>query len=111
MWIGLSKLVQTNNFLFLFLKPAKPADFEDVKASFVKRIEDLFEDISTKYAELQTWVSLESELFSRVFLNPAPLDPHGMRLNFYSPQKSVAFRVFHLILSKTQVYYVIKPLD
>lgn len=54
MWIGLSKLVQTNNFLFLFLKPAKPADFEDVKASFVKRIEDLFEDISTKFAELQT---------------------------------------------------------
>ncbi|KAL9951132.1 hypothetical protein ACROYT_G043743 [Oculina patagonica] len=35
-------------------EPAKPADFEDVRASFVKRIEELFEDISTKYAELQT---------------------------------------------------------
>ena len=47
-------MVQANNCLFLFLKPAKPADFEDVKASFVERIQGFFEEISTKYAELQT---------------------------------------------------------
>ncbi|KAJ7386387.1 hypothetical protein OS493_008511 [Desmophyllum pertusum] len=35
-------------------EPAKPSDFEDVKTLFGKRVEELFEDISTKYAELQT---------------------------------------------------------
>lgn len=35
-------------------EPSKPQDFDDVKASFVKRVEDLFEDISNKFAELET---------------------------------------------------------
>ncbi|XP_068676602.1 kelch domain-containing protein 3-like [Montipora foliosa] len=35
-------------------KPAKPQDFENEKASFLKRVEELFEDIANKYAELET---------------------------------------------------------
>ena len=40
--------------MFSFLKPAKPQDFENVKESFVKRVQELFEDISNKFAELET---------------------------------------------------------
>ncbi|KAK2569848.1 Acyl-CoA-binding domain-containing protein 4 [Acropora cervicornis] len=35
-------------------EPAKPQYFESVKASFVTRVEELFEDISIKFAELET---------------------------------------------------------
>jgi len=35
-------------------EPARPQDFENVKSSFVKRVEELFEDISNKFAELET---------------------------------------------------------
>ena len=42
------------NICFDLLQPSKPQDFDDVKASFVKRVEDLFEDISNKFAELET---------------------------------------------------------
>ncbi|RMX54907.1 hypothetical protein pdam_00015089 [Pocillopora damicornis] len=32
-------------------EPAKPPEFDDVKASFTKRVEEIFEDLSNKYAE------------------------------------------------------------
>lgn len=35
-------------------EPAKPPEFDDVKASFTKRVEEIFEDLSNKYAEVQT---------------------------------------------------------
>jgi len=35
-------------------EPTRPQDFENVKSSFVKRVEELFEDISNKFAELET---------------------------------------------------------
>ena len=45
----------TLHFFSTFLwKPAKPQDFENEKASFLKRVEELFEDIANKYAELET---------------------------------------------------------
>ena len=47
-------LLKYDWYLFDLLQPSKPQDFDDVKASFVKRVEDLFEDISNKFAELET---------------------------------------------------------
>lgn len=35
-------------------EPSKPQDFDSIKASFVSRVEELFEDVSNKYAELDT---------------------------------------------------------
>lgn len=35
-------------------EPAKPPEFDDVKLSFTERVDVIFEDLSKKYAELET---------------------------------------------------------
>ncbi|XP_031574468.1 rab9 effector protein with kelch motifs-like [Actinia tenebrosa] len=46
-------------------EPAKPPNFDTVKVTFIQRIEDIFEDLSSKYAELETQKSaLQSSIDS-----------------------------------------------
>lgn len=41
-------------FFWIFLQPVKPDSFDGLRKSFKKRIDDVFDDLAAKYAELET---------------------------------------------------------